>query len=64
MDEADVANDRLEKILEGQIQEAAHRASKQVPATGYCLNCDEPLQPFKRWCDAECCADWSKRNER
>lgn len=28
--------------------------------TGFCLNCDEPVQHPRRWCDAECRDDWEK----
>lgn len=29
--------------------------------TGACLNCDEPLPPGLRWCDALCRDDWEAR---
>lgn len=36
-------------------------------ATGFCLNCDEPLEeteeePQPRWCDSDCRDDWEKRS--
>lgn len=30
-------------------------------ATGFCLNCDEPLAAGHRWCDADCRDDYEKR---
>lgn len=26
--------------------------------TGFCLCCEEQLEPPKRWCDAECRDEW------
>lgn len=30
-------------------------------ATGWCLNCGEPLPAGMRWCDADCQHDWEAR---
>ena len=30
-------------------------------ATGFCLNCEEPLEDGHRWCDADCRDDFEKR---
>ena len=32
--------------------------------TGRCRNCNEELEPPKRWCDLDCREDWSRREER
>ena len=32
-------------------------------ATGFCLFCDEPLAPERRWCDAQCRDDWQSENK-
>lgn len=29
--------------------------------TGFCFNCGENIERPLRWCDADCMADWSKR---
>jgi hypothetical protein len=29
-------------------------------ATGFCLNCGEPLPDDRRWCSPECRDDWQK----
>jgi hypothetical protein len=37
----------------------AMRKPAAPQATGFCLNCGEPL-PAGRWCDAECRDDWQR----
>jgi hypothetical protein len=36
----------------------AARKPAAPPATGFCLNCAEPLPGGRRWCDADCRDDW------
>lgn len=60
-DEADRSQDRLE------LEDELRRKYRFVvldgpPATGNCLNCGEPLDAGKRWCNAECREDWGVRN--
>ena len=31
---------------------------------GHCFNCEAPLPPADRWCDADCRADWEQREAR
>ena len=31
--------------------------------TGKCLNCDEIVEPPKRWCDGDCRDDWERRKK-
>lgn len=57
-DEADRAQESIEHALEIALKE---RRDIGPTATGFCLNCDTPLQAGHRWCDHDCCADWSKR---
>jgi hypothetical protein len=33
-------------------------------ATGFCLNCGNPLTDGRRWCDAECRDDSDRRDRR
>jgi hypothetical protein len=41
----------------------ASRPAKGPEATGYCLNCGEPLAgPASRWCGVECRDDWARMN--
>lgn len=62
MDEADKAQQQVEKALQVVLSHVDTRPT--VLATGYCLNCAEPLHPPQRWCDAACRDDWSKRRGR
>ena len=40
-------------------RDLAQRKPAGPAATGYCLNCGEPVDG--RWCNPECREDWSKR---
>jgi RNA polymerase-binding transcription factor DksA len=61
-DEADVANDRLEKILQARIEEAQWQLNNVTSGTGECWNCGEEVDANRRWCNAECREDWQVRN--
>lgn len=62
-DEADKAQDREE--LEDQIRRKYTRKPElEVPPTGYCLNCGEPVKYDMRWCDVFCRNDWAGRQGR
>lgn len=37
--------------------------TEEAKATGYCLNCGEPLEKGKRWCDKDCRDDWEKEKK-
>ncbi|MCL2076028.1 MAG: hypothetical protein FWH15_06270 [Betaproteobacteria bacterium] len=39
----------------------AYRRPAAPDATGYCLNCGEPIDD-RRWCDAACRDDWERRD--
>ncbi|MDR1423478.1 MAG: hypothetical protein LBI92_02560 [Azoarcus sp.] len=43
---------------------AMRRVGRIAPAspaaTGFCLNCAEPLLDGRRWCDAECRDNWER----
>lgn len=30
-------------------------------ACGQCLNCGEPLEGLRRWCDEDCREDWERK---
>ena len=56
MDAIDQAQDEIEvAILESL---SKRRADPEAKATGRCLNCDAPVAPGLRWCDAECRDEW------
>lgn len=55
-DEADIASEAIELRLEAAIE--ACRRAPRLPPKGSCWFCDEPLPPPKKFCDADCCADY------
>ena len=63
MDEADIANDMLEKILQARIEEAQYQLGHAVCANddGTCLNCGDIVKPGYRWCDKDCQIDFTER---
>lgn len=64
-DAADITDVRIEMEL-GVALGRARTHAPEARATGFCLNCDEPLPHRVRWCDHECQVDWQRRrdNER
>jgi hypothetical protein len=56
IDLAQAQNERREERALAARKPAAPRAS------GFCLNCGEPLPEGRRWCDAECRDDWERMN--
>ena len=62
-DDADLAQ------ANSELDEAIRRKYTKKPlleaeATGECLNCFEPLEISKRWCDSDCQHDWELRRRR
>lgn len=57
-DEVDRANDTAQMFLDIALRQ---RKPPAPEPTGYCLNCDEPLDGGRRWCDQDCCLDWERR---
>lgn len=65
MDFADIAAER--EALDRDIAlRAAHSHAPDLPATGYCHNCDASLPHGVRFCDCDCRNDYDarKRAER
>ena len=60
MDIYDQATEREERDREQAIA-AARKPTMVVPFTGFCHNCDAPLAPSMRFCDAMCCEDYERR---
>ena len=63
-DDIDIANERAALRLKKQLEV---RKPTGPAATGYCLNCDSPMESDiseRRWCDQECRDDWQKREDR
>ena len=59
MDEIDVANDHIERELEGRLREA--RAVKPMEPTKFCLNCGETTEGGSRFCCKDCSEDYEHR---
>jgi hypothetical protein len=55
-DDVDITQDRLEKE-ETQRRNELNKI-RYLKGTGYCLNCSEPLNDNRRWCDKYCAEDW------
>jgi hypothetical protein len=41
--------------------EISARKPTEPDATGFCLNCGEPLPAGHRWCNVDCRDDWERR---
>ena len=63
-DPIDAADYYREAVVDDAVAQAMRKAAEPIVSTGECLNCGTPVLPPKRWCDAECCADWDARNAR
>lgn len=57
----DLDHIELREELAAPARLAASRKPVGPAPTGKCLNCDEPVQPNTRWCDADCWRDWDKQ---
>lgn len=59
-DAADVAQFHMEQME--KLNGAGHREKPpELPVTGECHNCQEPLGQGERFCDCDCRDDWKKR---
>lgn len=58
----DQASHLEEMERQHQLNRVRESAANTIKATGNCLNCDEPLDDNRRWCDADCRDDWQRRN--
>lgn len=57
--------DRSQAVIELNDKLALQRRAPEAPpATGTCLYCDEPTEPGRRWCDAECRDEWEAQCQR
>lgn len=60
-DEADIAAQQEEMALASALR--VRRKAAPLPK-GYCLFCDEEVEPPARWCDTECRDLWERRENR
>ena len=56
MDEADAADATVEQHL----KRALTRRHATLPAVGTCYSCAELVDAGRRFCDADCLADWER----
>ena len=64
-DESDRASALESMALEAGIEAAKIKASKlEFEPTGFCLNCNEPLDEGLRFCNGDCRDDHAKRNRK
>lgn len=60
-DFADLGSAREQQDLALSLKQ---RKPEGPQATGFCLNCDEPLADGARWCDEHCRDDWQQDQRR
>ena len=61
-DIADLANEQVAKLEELAMRKFnVEKVKLKAQHTGKCLNCDEVVDPPKRWCDIDCRDDWERR---
>lgn len=53
-------NDAASEIEAFNLELALRTRKPELPITGTCYNCDEPI-PDARFCDADCRDDYEKR---
>ncbi|PPC91866.1 MAG: hypothetical protein CTY34_01990 [Methylobacter sp.] len=57
--------ERAEQISEFYLALSLQRRDVvDVDANGYCLNCGDPIDGGRRWCDNDCRDDWARRERR
>lgn len=60
-DDIDKAQDQ-EQMTRDAILRAARDDKPHAECTGYCLQCGEPVEAPRRWCDNQCRDDWQRWN--
>lgn len=58
--EADQASESVELFLQVSLAAARTVQIDSPKPKGCCLNCSEPLELPRRWCDKDCMEDWEK----
>ena len=57
--------DKADEVNELFLEAALRSKKPEGPTyTGFCHNCQEPLPFPDRWCDKDCNADWSARENK
>lgn len=64
MDDADRADELIERVHDDALAEAHVRATvPEIESTGYCLDCLAPLSDGLRFCDADCRNAWQHEQD-
>ena len=64
MDDLDRASNYEQLLAAAAIATACTLASEPIRQSAVCLNCGNATQYGRRWCDAECRADFEKISTR
>lgn len=57
MDDADRADDRIQKMIEAGIARVREAAERHLPAIGVCHWCESPVGQGRIFCSKECSDD-------
>ena len=58
-DDIDRANEYVQILTDVAL---SVRKPEGPAVTGYCLNCDTPVDAPRRWCDFDCLSQWQYNN--
>lgn len=63
MSYADISDHATEQEEQDRLRALQRRAPEGPRATGNCLFCGEPVEPPRRWCDAQCRDDYEAEQD-
>lgn len=59
-DEADIANDLMQQMIDVGVKNAHNKVQNQENDTGQCIWCESPVKDTRRWCSVECRNEFEK----
>lgn len=59
-DEADIANDYLQQMIDTALTNAHNKATIAPNTTGKCIWCEESIDDNRRWCSVDCRNEYQK----
>lgn len=62
-DEADIANDYLQQMIDTAITNAHNKATILPNTTGKCIWCEESIDDSRRWCSVDCRNEYQKHHK-
>lgn len=62
-DEADIANDYLQQMIDTAITNAHNKATIVPNTTGKCIWCEESIDDNRRWCSVDCRNEYQKHHK-